>query len=80
MTGTEAQAKLIAEAERLAGEARAVLHTAHGSLTSEQHEAERRLSYAYDCLSDAIGYLTDARSRVTPPPAPTNGHDSGNTR
>lgn len=66
MTGTEAQAKLIAEAERLATEARAALSAAHGSLTSEQHLCEVRLSYAYDCLSDAIGYLGQAKDVVRP--------------
>jgi hypothetical protein len=58
----------IAEAERLAKESRAALCKVHGELTSEQHSCERRLSYAYDCLSDALGYLADARTLVREAP------------
>lgn len=59
------QQALIATAERLATEARAALAQAHSTLTTEQHACERRLRYAHVCLSDALGYLADARTFVT---------------
>jgi hypothetical protein len=59
------QVALAAEAERLTREARTAVAKLHSSLTSKQHACERRLSYAYDCLGDAIGYLADAKTFVT---------------
>ncbi len=62
---TDEQRALIVKAEQLTREARADMALAHGTLTPEQHACERRLSYAYDCLSDALGYLADANTFVT---------------
>lgn len=61
----EEQIALAAETARLTREALAALRELHGSLSSEQHACERRLNYAHDCLSDALGYLLDAKTFVT---------------
>ncbi len=62
---TDEQRALITKAEQLTRDARVAMMQAHGTLTTEQHACERRLSYAYDCLSDALGYLADANTFVT---------------
>ncbi len=66
MTEAEQHQTALAEtACRLTREALTALRELHGSLSSEQHTCERRLSYAHDCLSDALGYLADAKTFVT---------------
>ncbi len=64
MTAEQQKAKA-REAWELVKKARAAVCELHADLSAEQHACERRLSYAYDCLGDALGYLADAETFVT---------------